>query len=162
MPPSVKGYYRKPPVEQAEWETPDWLFNALDEEFQFELDVCATDDNAKCAEYFTEKDDCLVQDWQGKRCFMNPPYGSLIGQFMHKAYDEANRGATVVCLVFAKTETKWWWETARFGEVRFINGRIKFGGAKHNAPFPSAVVIFGPSILPKMWHWDVSMYRENG
>jgi site-specific DNA-methyltransferase (adenine-specific) len=76
---------------------------------------------------------------------MNPPYGREIGVWMKKA---KNSNTTVVCLVPARTDTKWWWDNVVDGkaEVRFIKGRLKFGGQKNSAPFPSAVVIFRKQI----------------
>jgi site-specific DNA-methyltransferase (adenine-specific) len=73
---------------------------------------------------------------------MNPPYGRAIGLWMRKAYEESKRGAVVVCLVPARTDTAWWHDYAEKGEVRFIRGRLKFGDGKGRAPFPSAIVVF--------------------
>ena len=126
----------------CEWATPDWLFRALDREFGFTLDPCATAQNAKCGKFFTKAEDGLKQCWDIERVFMNPPYGSVIGAWMQKAFESAQDGATVVCLVPARTDTHWWHEFAMRGEVRLIKGRLKFGDAKSCAPFPSAVVIF--------------------
>ncbi len=123
------------------WATPDNFFKALDAEFGFQTDVCATAENAKCAKFFTVSDNGLVQKWEGV-CWMNPPYGRTIGQWMQKAYESSQAGATVVCLVPARTDTAWWHDFAMKGTVRFIRGRLKFGGSKKDAPFPSAVVIF--------------------
>lgn len=124
------------------WSTPQDLFDELDAEFGFELDVCADQANAKCERYFTEEDDGLAQDWTGT-CWMNPPYGEVIGDWVAKAKAAAEQGATVVCLVPARVDTSWWWDNCRYGEIRFLKGRVKFGGAETSAPFPSAVVIFG-------------------
>lgn len=123
------------------WATPQDFFDGLNAEFGFTLDVCATPDNTKCADYFTAEQDGLAQDWRGV-CWMNPPYGRAIKEWMRKAYESAAAGATVVCLVPARTDTAWWWDYAIKGEIRFVRGRLKFGGMKANAPFPSAVVIF--------------------
>ena len=123
------------------WSTPQDTFDSLHTEFGFGLDVCAIPENAKCPEYFTPERDGLSQEWRGI-CWMNPPYGREIGKWMKKAYESAQGGATVVCLVPARTDTKWWHDYAIKGEVRFIRGRLKFGGQKNNAPFPSAIVIF--------------------
>lgn len=134
--------------------TPQWFFDVLNEEFRFTLDPCATHENAKCAKYFTRDEDGLSQDWRGHVVFMNPPYGRTIGQWMRKAYESSQDGATVVCLVPARTDTRWWrdyvgyydWTTGtqvnHASEVRLVTGRLKFGDAKHTAPFPSAVVIY--------------------
>ena len=123
------------------WYTPEDFFKKYDDKYKFELDVCATDDNAKCARYFTEEIDGLSQEWKGV-CWMNPPYGRTIKDWMKKAYESSLTGATVVCLVPARTDTNWWHDYAIKGEIEFIKGRLKFGGSKNSAPFPSAVVIF--------------------
>lgn len=129
----------------GEWSTPPDVFAALDAEFGFTLDPCATPDNAKCARYFTRGDDGLAQSWTGERVFMNPPYGRVIGGWMRKAYEESRGGALVVCLIPARTDTAWWHDyVIPYGETRFIRGRLKFGGAANSAPFPSAIVVFRP------------------
>jgi phage N-6-adenine-methyltransferase len=120
------------------------LFAALDAEFgPFTLDVCATPENAKCARYYSHRDDGLRQRWAG-RVWCNPPYGRAISHWLKKAWESAQAGETevVVCLVPARTDTKWWHDYAACGEYRFLAGRVRFGGAAHNAPFPSAVVVF--------------------
>jgi phage N-6-adenine-methyltransferase len=128
------------------WATPQNFFDALDIEFRFELDVCASEGNAKCSRYFTTQDDGLSQSWSG-RCFMNPPYGRVIGEWMKKAYLSSLEGATVVCLVPARTDTAWWHDWAmRASEIRLVRGRLKFGDGKAPAPFPSAVVVFRPQL----------------
>lgn len=125
-----------------DWETPPEVFEPLDAEFHFTLDVCATAENAKCARYFTEEEDGLKQDWDGV-CWMNPPYGREILGWMKKAVEESRKGATVVCLVPSRTDTRWWHEYAmQADEIRYVKGRIRFVGAKDPAPFPSAVVVF--------------------
>ena len=128
-----------------EWSTPQWLFDALDGEFGFTLDPCATTTNAKCATFFTAVEDGLAQDWRDHVVFMNPPYGTVIGRWMAKAYEAARAGATVVCLVPSRTDTHWWHRHAMKGEVRLLRGRLKFGDGKNSAPFPSAVVVFRPA-----------------
>jgi len=133
----------------CEWSTPQWLFDALAREFAFTLDPCATRENAKCPRFFTREADGLAQDWGDEVVFMNPPYGKVIGSWIRKAYESAQCGATVVCLVPARTDTEWWHEFAMRGEVRLLKGRLKFGGSKNSAPFPSAIVVFRPAgVLP--------------
>ncbi len=75
---------------------------------------------------------------------MNPPYGRDILLWMRKAYESVRDGdaEVVVCLVPSRTDTKWFHEYAMKGEIHFICGRLKFGGSKNSAPFPSAVVVF--------------------
>jgi phage N-6-adenine-methyltransferase len=124
------------------WETPQEFFDAINSEFAFEIDVCALPENAKCARYFTPEQNGLHQEWRGV-CWMNPPYGREIGKWIRKAAESAQAGAKVVCLIPSRTDTAWWHDYIEGrAEVRFIRGRLKFGGAKNSAPFPSAVVIF--------------------
>jgi len=138
-----------------EWETPKPLFDKLDTEFHFTLDPCATDKNHLCVKYFTKADDGLSKPWGNHRVFVNPPYGNAIPKWVKKSYEESLRGALVVMLVPARTETRYWHEYCMKGEIRFIKGRIGFinrtlPSYKENgkfkisaAPFPSAIVIFG-------------------
>jgi phage N-6-adenine-methyltransferase len=123
------------------WATPQEFFDKYDKIFNFEVDVCATKENAKCDKFFTQEDDGLSQEWEGV-CWMNPPYGRDIGKWMKKAYESSLEGATVVCLVPSRTDTKWWHDYSMKGDIEFIKGRLKFGGSKNSAPFPSAVVVF--------------------
>jgi len=132
--------------------TPRDLFETLDREFHFEVDVCATPETALCKKFWTPEDNCLSFNWGRTTCFMNPPYGKKIRDFMLHALLAARHGATVVCLVPARTDTKWWHDTCWAAqEWRFIKGRLKFGSSKgepkSNAPFPSAIVIFRPREL---------------
>ncbi|MCM3704029.1 phage N-6-adenine-methyltransferase [Paenibacillus macerans] len=124
------------------WETPQDFFNSLNAEFKFETDVCALPENAKCETFYSPDDDGLSQNWGGV-CWMNPPYGRNIGKWVKKAYESSLNGATVVCLLPARTDTAWWHDYCMKGEVRLVRGRLKFGGSEWNAPFPNAVVIFG-------------------
>lgn len=128
-----------------DWPTPKRLFDALDAEFGFTLDPCSSDANAKCRKHYTKADDGLKQDWGGETVFMNPPYGLGLIKWMQKAWESAQAAATVVCLIPARTDTKWWHRYAMKGEIRLIKGRVKFEGAKSSAPFPSAVVVFRPA-----------------
>jgi len=123
------------------WATPQKLFDSLNAIHAFDLDVCATHENAKCARYFTKEQDGLKQDWIGS-VWMNPPYGKEIGRWMEKAYKSSLEGSKVVCLVPARTDTAWWHKYAMNGKIQFIRGRLKFGGHKNSAPFPSAIIVF--------------------
>ena len=130
----------------VEWPTPQFLFDALDAEFRFSLDPCSNGVNAKCKKFFTQKDDGLAQDWSADRVFMNPPYGRVLVDWMRKAFEESRRGALVVCLIPARTDTLWWHRYATRGEIRFFAGRLTFEGGESTAPFPSAVVVFRPPV----------------
>lgn len=124
------------------WETPQDLFDKLNAEFHFDLDVCALPENAKCEKYYTPEDDGLSQPWNGV-CWCNPPYGKAIGKWIQKAYETFAGGGTVVMLLPARTDTKWFHEYIyNKAEIRFIKGRLKFGNSKNAAPFPSMIVVF--------------------
>jgi phage N-6-adenine-methyltransferase len=125
-------------------ETPQWLFDALDQEFHFTMDVCATSENTKCQEYLSPELNGLKQQWAGV-CWMNPPYGDEIAAWIKKAYDAALAGVTVVALVPVRSSNEWWqWVIA--GEVRFIRKKVQFVGAPYNSMFPNAIVVFRPGL----------------
>lgn len=151
--------------QSVEWSTPQWLFDELDREFSFLLDVCATPENAKCPRFYSPETDGLHQDWVGNAQALciesagvmppavwgNFPYGRVIGKWVAKAAEESKKGLTVVCLLPARTCTKWWhryiWDKTTHKprpdvEVRFLEGRLRFGGSKNSAPFPSVLVVF--------------------
>ncbi len=123
------------------WSTPRDFFDDYNAIYQFDVDVCATAENALCAKFYSPEDNGLSKEWHGV-CWMNPPYGREIGKWMKKAYESSLHGATVVCLVPARTDTAWWHDYAMKGNIEFIRGRLKFGSSKNSAPFPSAVVVF--------------------
>ena len=141
-----------------EWRTPEEFFIAMDAEFGFDVDVAATAENCWKENYFgpdhhnPTKRSALTLTWRayGLVFWMNPPY-SRVREFIAKAALEAAKGCTVVCLVPTRTDTRWWHEhvwnrehhrTRPGVEIRFIKGRLKFGGATAGAPFPSVVIIF--------------------
>lgn len=148
-----------------EWETPQNLFDQLTEEFHFTFDAAANRENTKCgASYADNIGDALSIDWrihsQGGAIWLNPPY-SQVGLFIEKAYREFQSGALVICLIPARTDTKWWHNfVMKATEIRFIKGRLKFGSSKNSAPFPSAIVLFdhrhhcGES-LPRCYSYEV-------
>jgi phage N-6-adenine-methyltransferase len=128
-----------------EWATPADFFAALAGEFDFTLDPCATRQNAKCRHYYTKADNGLVQDWGQHVVFCNPPYGRDIGEWARKCFLAAKSGATVVLLVHARTDTRYFhdWIYGK-AELRFVRGRLKFGDGRQSAPFPSLVAIYRP------------------
>jgi phage N-6-adenine-methyltransferase len=146
-----------------EWRTPEALFTALDAEFGFDADVAATADNCWKENYIgpdrgrPDRLDALNISWRftfGLRStvWMNPPY-SKCREFIAKAAAEARLSVTTVALVPSRTDTRWWhehvWDAEKHQprpgvEIRFIKGRLKFGGSSNSAPFPSVVIVFRP------------------
>jgi site-specific DNA-methyltransferase (adenine-specific) len=140
-----------------DWPTPPAFFAALQTEFGFVLDVCADRNNRKTPAYYGRdhdepaRHDGRYRDWAadaaelgGGAVWCNPPYGRGIRVWMANAAAAARAGATVVCLVPARTDTRWFHDhvLAEGAEVRFVRGRLKFGDAKHAAPFASLLVIY--------------------
>lgn len=138
------------PAKSIEWSTPQWLYDALHEEFNFKLDACATADIAKCEKYFSQQEDALLQRWENPT-FCNPPYGGSLKRWIGKAHSEAIRGNLVVMLLPARTDVDWFHRYCFVPgvEIRFIKGRVNFGGVsgRSRAPFPSMIVIFRPPLL---------------
>lgn len=150
-----------------EWGTPSALFDALNSSFRFELDAAASKWNAKTARYFTKENDALKQDWYmtanqnrpmierhlpSPACpaiWLNPPYGRKMGDWIRKARDEAQKGVDVVVLIFARSCTKWWYETVQDAlSITFLKGRVPFvrpdGSSKGSAPASSVILHFSP------------------
>lgn len=124
------------------WATPQYLFDMLNNEFHFTLDVCASDDNHKCDKYFTKYQNGLLQNWGHEIVFCNPPYGRSIKNWVKKCYFHP---ALSVMLLPARTDTVWFHDyiyQKDFVEVRFLRGRLRFGNSEKDAPFPSMIVIF--------------------
>lgn len=138
------------------WATPQHVFDALDEEFHFTLDVCADDDNHKCENYYNVNQDGLTREWTGV-CWMNPPYGKTIGKWVRKAAESAEAGAVVVGLLPNRTDTNWWQDVMRASEIRFVKGRLKFGDADYGAPFGSVIAVWGGDRVPTV---SVVEYHE--
>jgi site-specific DNA-methyltransferase (adenine-specific) len=126
------------------------LFNELDNEFSFTLDVCAHEDNYKVDNYFSPEDDGLSQDWSENTCFCNPPYGrGVIDEWMAKCWKEAHNGTRIVCLIPGRIDTKWF-HTYVYNQpnvqIRYVKGRLKYEidgePSKNAAAFPSLIVIY--------------------
>lgn len=147
----------------CEWPTPQALFDELDDEFHFVLDACASRTNRKANTWYgldhpsRARRDGLAGNWAADvrsvdrdgAVWMNPPYGKGIAAWMAKAQATAAAGVTVVCLVPARTDTKWFHEhvLGARAQVRFLRGRVKFGDAKNSAPFPNLVIVYRPNTV---------------
>jgi phage N-6-adenine-methyltransferase len=142
-----------------QWATPQDFFDKVAKEFGgFDVDVAADSTNAKCPIFLTKEMDALSQTWHNiyvgtddfgwakpPKLWMNPPYGRTIGKWVKKAYDESRKDCLVVALLPSRTDTSWFHDCIYHKpgvEVRFLKGRLKFGGSKNAAPFPSMLVIF--------------------
>lgn len=132
------------------WATPQYLFDALHQVFNFTLDVCAVAENAKCEAFYSPEDDGLKQAWAGV-CWMNPPYSREIADWVAKAAYTAQQGHTVVALLPVRTDARWWQQYCLNREIHFIAGRLRFSNAKENAPFGCAVVVFRPALNDVSW-----------
>ena len=118
------------------WETPKDLFDTLNKEFNFTLDVCALPENAKCEKYYTPENNGLSQNWDGI-IWCNPPYGRQIGSWVRRALFASVAGNTVVMLLPARTDTRWFHEyiyNRENVEIRLLKGRLRFGNAKKFSP----------------------------
>ena len=150
----TEGFYKTDTFKTSNddtWTTPRDFFDKLNKEFNFGLDAAALVSSTLVPDNWYGPDhpeqlrrDAFAKDWAEESSgaiWLNPPYGRTIKDWMRKAKLESLRGATVVCLVPARTDTNWWWDYCIDYEVRFIKGRLKFGNQKNSAPFPSAVVV---------------------
>lgn len=139
---------------EMDWCTPQDFFDELNALYHFVLDVAATHETAKCADYYTPETDGLVQSWYRAdgAVFCNPPYGRNICQWVKKAYDEAkSHHTTIVLLIPARTDTAYFHRYIYNQPnvvIYFLRGRLKFerpdGTRMSTAPFPSMIVIFNP------------------
>lgn len=130
-------------TESEDWETPDTLFDVLDEEFHFTIDLAANDHNTKVSVFYDKHQDALIKSWKGI-CWLNPPYGRDLKKWVKKSYVESRKdGTTVVMLIPSRTNTVWWHNYCmKAFEIKFIKGRPKFVGAKDGLPQPLAIVVF--------------------
>tara|TARA_R100000234_G_C4921520_1_gene144344 strand:+ start:206 stop:685 length:480 start_codon:yes stop_codon:yes gene_type:complete len=132
-----------------EWATPQDFFDKINKMYNFTLDPCCTKETAKCDVFYTKEDNGLSRSWEGHTVFMNPPYGREIKDWVAKAHKEAEKpNTTVVCLIPARTDTQYWHDHCmNAAEIILIKGRLSFGDGSGSAPFPSALVVFGNSII---------------
>lgn len=143
--------YIPPSKESDERSTPQELFDELDAEFHFTLDVCATHENTKVYHhYFTKQNNALNLGWTNHICFMNPPY-SNISEWLGKAkYESLMKNVIVVCILPCDTSTRWFHDYLWFSpehkpqigvQLRFPKGRYKFGGYKTSPQFATIIAV---------------------
>lgn len=145
------------------WETPQRLFDELNKEFKFKVDLCASEENTKCINYYSDYlDDCGtlgfcvgVDYWytgldNDQSVFMNPPYSNP-KPFIEKAWNDS-KYVKIVMLLKCDPSTSWWavfydYENQKPKEgveIRYLPKRLKFernGIPGQTAPFPSVIVI---------------------
>lgn len=130
---------------KSDWETPQNLFDEMNNFFGFTLDAAASPENAKCPNYFTERDNGLEKSWEGEIVFCNPPYGAYrTPLWVEKAYNESFKDElNKILLIAARVDTKMWADyISKASTIYFIKGRLKFSDSKDSAPFPSAIIVF--------------------
>ncbi len=126
-----------------DWGTPQALYDNLDAEFHFEIDLCANEVNHKHPRYWTIEDDSLAQSWDGLVAYGNFPYGRGLPAWTSKAADSALRGgALIVALIPCRTDTRWWGDCMKANEIRLIRGRLHYNDGVDAAPFPSCIIVW--------------------
>ena len=135
-------------VNSNDWMTPNYVYDILDDEFNFDFDPCPYKSNFNGLEV----------EW-GNSNFVNPPYDRINKpKFIKKAYEEWLKGKTCVLLIPASTDTKEFHKTI-FGnaEIRFVEGRVSFEGyntkgewsTKNKGKHASMICIFRAGVKSK-------------
>lgn len=89
-----------------EWQTPQWLFDELNAEFDFTIDLCASRENRKCPLHLEDYLNTDVIALRNQSSFMNPPYSNP-KPFIEKAWADSWY-CRIVCLVKCDPSTRWW------------------------------------------------------
>lgn len=132
---------------KVDYATPQKFFDKVNKEFNFTLDVCATEENAKCNLFFDVESDGLRQQWNGV-IWCNPPYGANeITKWLSKGLAEIehnNNCKLIVFLLPSRTGSKWFHEMLKMShiaEIRFIEGHLTFDELNNSASFGSLLLI---------------------
>jgi len=144
-----------PVKENNEWSTPDWFYNYFNNIYQFKVDLAANRYNSKCISHYDKALDSLIQDWHliDGWCWLNPPYGRHLHEWIEKAYHEMQLGAKIIMLIPASTGTSYWakWIWNKVPKIYFIEGRIRFVDplSKTTDPpkYDSAVIVFQVDLI---------------
>lgn len=132
-----------------EFHTPQWLFDALNMEFNFQVDLACTEQNKKCPVGLT---DSLNQPWRELSdgwMWLNPPYSPL-KPWIEKAQSESLKGAKIVMLCPPLISSRYFSKVPP-AQIRFILGRISFVRDGKEMPGNSAdscLLIYGPPVKP--------------
>jgi len=168
----LKGLYSS---QKWEYETPDEIFNFLDDLFNFQIDCAATENNTKCRNFISPEMDALniLTSWQPKidgRFWLNPPWGRdytkatgrNLADWLRRAYMEYLKGNEGVVLVSARVDTGWWHDYAKYAPyIWFPKGRISFlfeGEVKNQPNFGSAFLIY----IDELTDYQKSMLVRSG
>ncbi len=135
------------------YETPQWLFDGLNKEFNFTLDLACTEENKKCPHGLTFPEyDSLKMDWHKLTdgwMWLNPPYSPL-KPWIQKAQQESRKGAKIVVLCPPHVSTRYFSEIPP-AQIRFILGRVPFvlnGEEQKGNTSDSCLLIYGPPVKP--------------
>ena len=137
-----------------DWGTPQDLFDALNEEFNFTLDPCADNNNHKCDKVLHHRAGRFGAVMGGRNGILQPAVQQKTKQTpvkLHGCKNVTKRqprgGIVVVMLIPARTDTIMFHDyILGKAEIRFIKGRVNFEidgqKSKDPAPFPSMIVVF--------------------
>ena len=140
---------------------PDWLFELLDEEFKFGLDVCCDSDNCKCETGIYKNDGPLTKCWTccGNVWMFPPPSADCALAYCKKALEEMEHGVNVVALLPDTTHSRWFAKIVKsasqscmngnggISEIRFLTGGFVCdvpGETHYRFRMGAMVVVFDP------------------
>lgn len=124
------------------WETPEPIYDPLHKIFKFTHDPCCVKETAKCENFWTPKENGLIQDWTGKVLFVNPPYSrGNVDLWAKKCYDSSLL-SVVVALLPVSTSSDWYQKYVLGNTIYWVDKRIRFKNAPYTAPFSSMIVHF--------------------
>lgn len=128
---------------REDWATPQWLFDKLNEVFDFWIDLAASKENSKCERFITEDDDFLSMDGfshlDDRWAWCNPPYGRTgCGKWVSKIFEVPSSVSLLPASVGAKWFQQIWGQAYA---ICFMNERLRFIGAPSTAQFDSCLVV---------------------
>ena len=112
-----------------DWATPPYFYEELHKKYNFNFDPCPF-------QHDTSLWDGLEISW-GKRNFINPPYSRKLKEaFIHKAYQESQKGKLCILLLPVSTSTKIFHNIIEPNcEIKFVKGRIPFIGVNSKGEY---------------------------
>jgi transcriptional regulator with XRE-family HTH domain len=152
------------------WQTPADLGQLLTDAVDgFDLDPCAATIDRRKARvparllWKEGETDGLSTHWgAGKKVYVNPPYNRALRRWVAKCHEEFKRGSIVVALIPARTDSRYFHDyIAGQADVFMLKGRLSFGASDAQAPFGSAIILWGggPKLIERLsealkgaWH----------